>query len=385
MHRKKVRVMIRRYFFVVLSSAVIIVTGILSGGAAAQSEAPPYADIQALLDETTAILVYDTSASKVDVVKKSGVTTRELPKTEEPLEVKIGFFSDIIQSLNAMTPYQNESAEIYAILIQPIAGDLKGITRLGIVPDRTLSRLTFAALVSRRAPKRPHFLIDDYAVFYAPSPDLMKKALETDKSALTGGIVIGNAKYPAGFGVLKMAPLEMGDVTFFVKGSIMLEGDAAGESALKARLAEGPISVLHFTTHSSIKPGSDDSSKLILSGGGGDDGNLTVSETSTLKMDVDLVTISADDAGLTWKPSYGFPGAFMTAGASAVLAPLYKLDKGMTANLMNFFYSKLPDMDKAEALRQAQLMIIDFEKQQGRYRFAHPGFWASFVLVGSYK
>jgi CHAT domain-containing protein len=30
-------------------------------------------------------------------------------------------------------------------------------------------------------------------------------------------------------------------------------------------------------------------------------------------------------------------------------------------------------------------MIVDYEKKLGRYRFAHPGFWAPFVLYGSYK
>ncbi len=104
-----------------------------------------------------------------------------------------------------------------------------------------------------------------------------------------------------------------------------------------------------------------------------------------MTIDVDLVTISADRAGLTWSPSEGFPGAFLTAGAAAVVAPLYTLDKGMTSNLMNFFYTYLPDNDKAEALRLAQKRIIDFEKDKGRFRFAHPAFWAPFVLYGSYK
>jgi CHAT domain-containing protein len=143
--------------------------------------------------------------------------------------------------------------------------------------------------------------------------------------------------------------------------------------------------VLHITTHSSIKPGSDENSKLLLTGGGGDDGNLTVAEVQMMTMDVDLVTISADRAGLAWGQLGGFPGAFLTAGAASVIAPLCTIDKGMTANMMNFFYTYLPDNDKAQALRLAQMKIIDFEKNKGRFRFAHPAFWAPFVLYGSYK
>ena len=325
------------------------------------------------------------AAGTVDVVRSGGVTTRELGKTAEPLEVKIGFFSDIMGSLNAMTPYQDEAAILWAILIKPVIGDLAGIERLGIVPGRKLAGFSFGALVSKKDPKRPRFLVDDFAIFYAPSVSLMGRCLATDKSALTGGIVIGNAKYPAGYGELRMAQAEMEDVVFFIPGTVLYKGEAASETALKARLAEGPLSVLHITTYGSIKPGSDENSKLLLTAGGGDDGNLTVAEVGAMTIDVDLVTISADRAGLTWSPSEGFPGAFLTAGASAVVAPLYTLDKGMTSNLMNFFYTYLPDNDKAEALRLAQKRVIDFEKDRGRFRFAHPAFWAPFVLYGSYK
>jgi CHAT domain-containing protein len=352
---------------------------------AAAADTDPYAEIRPLLDEKTAVLVYDAGNGTVDVVRSGGVTTRELGKTAEPLEVKIGFFSDIMGSLNAMTPYQDEAATLWAILIKPVIGDLAGIERLGIVPGRKLAGFTFGALVSKKDPKRPRFLVDDFALFYAPSVSLMGRCLATDKSALTGGIVIGNAKYPAGYGELRMAQAEMEDVVFFVPGTVQYKGEAASETTLKAGLAEGPVSVLHITTYSSVKPGSDENSKLLFTAGGGDDGNLTVAEVGAMTIDVDLVTISADRAGLTWSPSEGFPGAFLTAGAAAVVAPLYMLDKGMTSNLMNFFYTYLPDNDKAEALRLAQKRIIDFEKDRGRFRFAHPAFWAPFVLYGSYK
>ncbi len=371
----------RRRAAVVVASVVLL----LSLTTAFAEDTDPYARIRSLLDEKTAVLVYDAGNGKVDVVRGGVVATRELGRTAEPLEVKLDFFSDIMGSLNAMTPYQDEAASLWAVLIKPVIGDLSGIERLGIVPGKKLSGFTFGPLVSKKDPKRPRFLIDDFALFYAPTVALMERILATDKSTLTGGIVIGNAKYPAGYGALRMAQPEMQDVVFFVPDTVMYEGEAAGESVLKSTLATRPVSVLHITTHSSIKPGSDENSKLLLTGGGGEDGNLTVTEVKAMSIDVDLVTISADRAGLTWGESGGFPGAFLTAGAASVVAPLYTIDKGMTANLMNFFYTYLPGNDKAEALRLAQKMIIDLEKNKGRFRFAHPAFWAPFVLYGSYK
>ncbi len=108
---------------------------------AAAEDTDPYAEIRPLLDEKTAVLVYDAGGGTVDVVRSGGVTTRELGKTAEPLEVKIGFFSDIMGSLNAMTPYQDEAATLWAVLIKPVIGDLAGIERLGIVPGKKLCRL----------------------------------------------------------------------------------------------------------------------------------------------------------------------------------------------------------------------------------------------------
>jgi CHAT domain-containing protein len=367
------------------SAVVTFIVFLLSLTIAFAEDTDPYTKIRSLLDEKTAVLVYDAGSGKVDVIRSSGVNTRELGKTAEPLEVKLDSFSDIMGSLYTMTPYQDGAATLWAVLIKPVIGDLTGIERLGIIPGAKLAGFTFGALVSKKDPKRPRFLIDDFALFYAPTVTLMERTLATDKSMLTGGIAIGNAKYPAGYGALRMAQPELQDVVFFVPNTVMYEGEAANETALKNKLAERPVSVVHITTHSSIKPGSDENSKLLFTGGGGDDGNLTVSEVGAMTIDVDLVTISADRAGLTWGQSHGFPGAFLNAGAASVVAPLYTTDKGMTANLMNFFYTYLPDNDKAQALRLAQMRIIDLEKSKGRFRFAHPSFWAPFVLYGSYK
>ncbi len=68
----------------------------------------------------------------------------------------------------------------------------------------------------------------------------MGRCLSTDKSMLTGGIVIGNAKYPAGYGDLRMAQAEMEDVVFFVPGTVLYEGEAAIRDRAEGRARGGP-------------------------------------------------------------------------------------------------------------------------------------------------
>jgi CHAT domain-containing protein len=68
---------------------------------------------------------------------------------------------------------------------------------------------------------------------------------------------------------------------------------------------------------------------------------------------------------------------FAIAGARSVLMSLWQVDDQATQRLMAGFYRRyLTGTDKHQALRQAQA-----ELRRTR-RFAHPRYWAGFVLVG---
>jgi len=70
----------------------------------------------------------------------------------------------------------------------------------------------------------------------------------------------------------------------------------------------------------------------------------------------------------------GLTRGFLYAGASSIVASLWKVDDRATSDLMTQFYSALQDKDKGAALRQAQL---DTKK-----RYPHPFYWAAFQLTG---
>ena len=68
----------------------------------------------------------------------------------------------------------------------------------------------------------------------------------------------------------------------------------------------------------------------------------------------------------------------MYAGAPSVAVSLWKVQDKSTSELMVRFYGNLAgsNVNKAESLRQAQLEMIR------KPEFAHPYYWAGFVLIG---
>jgi len=121
-------------------------------------------------------------------------------------------------------------------------------------------------------------------------------------------------------------------------------------------------------------------SALLLSKDSANDGRLTVGELYDLRLNADLVTLSACETALG-KVAHGddvvgFTRGFFYAGASSIVSSLWKVNDEATSLLMQEFYSNLPSANKRDALRQAQLKL-----KAGEY--SHPGYWAAFQLTGN--
>ena len=123
---------------------------------------------------------------------------------------------------------------------------------------------------------------------------------------------------------------------------------------------------------------------LSLGGDAEEDGVLQMSEIMRLKLNADMVVLSACRTGLgkllNGEGVLSLTRAFFYAGASSVAVSLWNVNDLATAELMKAFYLNLVrGLPKDEALRQAKLTLIN-----GRHRpWQHPYFWAPFVLVGA--
>jgi CHAT domain-containing protein len=168
----------------------------------------------------------------------------------------------------------------------------------------------------------------------------------------------------------------------------ILTGGAATESAVRSQ-AIGQYRVLYFATHG-VLPGElhcqAEPGLVLTPGSGGStatDGLLTASEIATLKLNADLVVLSACNtaagggAKLGGGALEGLADSFFSAGARAVLASHWEVPSAATQKLMTGVFARYASSrDLAEALRQSQLALI---AQPGT---AHPFNWAAFTLIG---
>ncbi len=124
-----------------------------------------------------------------------------------------------------------------------------------------------------------------------------------------------------------------------------------------------------------------------------DDGLLTMDKVIALKLDADWVVLSACNTaageGSGSEAVSGLGRAFFFAGAKALLVSNWPVDSVASRTLMTDLFKnqqKAQGTSKAELLRQAMLNQIDQggmkEGNSMKYAYAHPLFWAPFVVVG---
>jgi CHAT domain-containing protein len=110
------------------------------------------------------------------------------------------------------------------------------------------------------------------------------------------------------------------------------------------------------------------------------DGLLTAAECYNLELDAELVALSAcETARGELKPGEGLVGltrGLLYSGARGVLVSQWKVPDEATSRLMQLFYRHLlSGLSKAKALQAAK-------ESMRKSGFAHPYYWAAFVLIG---
>ena len=115
-----------------------------------------------------------------------------------------------------------------------------------------------------------------------------------------------------------------------------------------------------------------------------DDGLLTASEVAGLELNADWVVLSAcNTAAADGTPGAeglsGLAKAFIYAGSRSLLVSHWAVDSQATVALTTGLFRILaeqPGIGRAEALRRAGLLLM------ADPRYAHPAYWAPFVVVG---
>jgi len=149
-----------------------------------------------------------------------------------------------------------------------------------------------------------------------------------------------------------------------------------------------PYAILHIATHGFLDPKRPENSGLVLSTVNSDgkelNGFVGLQDIYQLRAPVDLVVLSACQTGLgkdvRGEGLLGLTRGFMYAGASSVVASLWKVDDEATAELMKQFYENMlrKGMAPGVALKEAQNTI------RQRPEWSSPYYWAAFTLQGEY-
>lgn len=177
----------------------------------------------------------------------------------------------------------------------------------------------------------------------------------------------------------------------------LLTGGAFTDTAVKNRTDLDEYRIIHFATHGLVtapRPSCPARPALITSFGNGDsDGLLTFQEIFDLKIDADLVILSACDtagaasvaatreAGVSSGGGNALDGlvrSFIGAGGRSVIASHWPApdDFNATKRLIGGLFAAKPGESVADALWATQVTLMDDAQT------SHPYYWAGFAIIG---
>lgn len=334
-------------------------------------------ELQSLLDSDVRLLVYHVLPNRL-VAWVLGPDTLNVRWTY----IQAGELSRLVgetrAGLQSFDDVNEELSELALALVTPVLGDIAGIDRLGIVPHRALHTLPFAAL--RFGPGE--HLIDRAAIFYTPSASVLRYTIgRRDEPKSNAVLSIGNPDRQSARYDLPFAEKEAKRLRFDFEDVTVRVGEEATESWVTEHLQD--FGIIHIASHGEYDPDAPLFSAVLLAPDEEADGTLTAEEVFGLRVRADLVALSACQTGLGRVSSgddiVGLNRAFVYAGTHQLLTTLWRVDDISTAILFKYFYRNLDGIDRAEALRRAQIRL------KNRPEYIHPAHWAGLVLSGDWE
>lgn len=281
------------------------------------------------------------------------------------------------------TPSQGKQLQqLYQLLIEPIAQNLPSDPneRVIFIPQDSLFLVPFAALQD----ENENYLIEKHTILIAPAIQVLDLTRQQRQhSSGKSIVVVGNPTMPSiGNPPQPLPPLPGAEREALAIAQLLNTKAITGNQATKAAILQrfSNARIIHLATHGLLDdfkeqgvPGA-----IALAPSSNDNGLLTSSEILDLKLNAELIVLSACDTGrgrITGDGVIGLSRSLISAGVPSVIVSLWSVPDAPTASLMTEFYRQLQqNLDKAQALRQAILMTM---KQN-----PDPKDWAAFTLIG---
>jgi CHAT domain-containing protein/Tfp pilus assembly protein PilF len=395
-------------------------------------------DVQGLLNDDTVLLEYDLGPefSGVGVVTNRDARVYRLPTQDlidKTLEQFLPTLREPLLGRSEINRHVQLAKQVYADLIGPVRDQIQGKHQIVIVPDADLFYLPFEAIIDAEAKlegsadslSSQPYLGKIYDFSYVPSASVLvtlKRLRGSPGPTQHPLLAFGDPAFQStpepsqiafstrgayekmgvGFDRLPYSAEEVRGIMAVYgispeSGSVYLGNNATKKALLGLDLSQ--YRTLHFATHAVMG----DQVKWITQPAlifspdatGGPDGDvLKMSEIFNLRLNADLVVLSACETARgklsRGEGIVGLTSAFLFAGSRSVVASLWNVNDESTSVFMELFYRNLKQgLTKADALRQARIAIMQQQIKSSvtgeQESLASPYYWAPFILTGEWN
>lgn len=358
------------------------------------------------------------SMSFLWVVTSKSLELHRLPN-RATVEAEVGALRAALRSPSPATDagLVASAASLYRMVLAPARKTLEGKRDVTIVPDGALQSLPFEVLLEAEPGPAAGDRADTFAelpyafrdasVRYGPSATVLavlaRQTARGERATDLDLLAVGDPAFEprtaedaapraepkatrSGLAPLPFTGREVEAIgaLFAPARRTLLVGEAAREKRLRAGGFLAGYRWVHFATHGLVDERRPERSSLALSfpQDASEDGFLQASEIYGLDLHADLVVLSACETGLgkavRGEGVLGLPRAFLFAGAHSVVVSMWSVSDRSTSEYMQELYRQMVRHGKtpAEAMRRARSAL------RSSSEFAHPFYWAPFVLIG---
>ncbi len=387
-------------------------------------------EIQRLLDPREGLLLQFVSASGTQhvLVTRDRVLYRSSNLGKSVVRRHVSRLRrglDLALPLQDRLPFDERAAhELYRSSIGLFADALNGIDRLTVVPDDAFQNIPWGILLTNPpgADDKPRYLAERFSVTVVPSASTFRMLRSRTQSARASEPFIGfgdpallgrngaearsldalaqatshgvNAQAVMTLAALPQTATELREMARILGANT--NNVFTGARATRLAVQRSDLSkyrVISFATHGLLAGDFRGLSEpaLVLTPAPqddtNDDGLLRASEIAQLRLDADLVILSACNTGRAEGDggAYGLSGlarAFFAAGARAIVVSHWAVSSDATVPLLTKALQLMQEdsnLSKSAALKQAMLWMMSGGAGE---EFTAPAYWAPFVILG---
>ncbi len=337
-------------------------------------------NIKAFLSKNDMLITYFYGESSLFIM---GITNYKTAFYKIPVNTNL---NQLIQSIYVLLGdpksdiklLNSKTFELYSKILEPFLTE-NAPKNLIILPDGILNYVPFSALATSK--KDTKYLVEDYTVSYANSATLLlqlQQKKENNNQVLAFAPTFENTNFLALPNNIKEAE----NVLSHFKGDALKNTNATLQNF---NSHSTNYSVLHLATHAIFNDAIPENSFLAFAYNDNKEQSLYVRDLYNLKLNSDLVTLSACESGIgklnRGEGLMSLARGFYFSGANSIASTLWKINDASATQLMDDFYLNLSNKDSKDiALQKAQITFLNKNKDNA---LTHPYYWSAFVISGN--